>query len=292
MIQMRQLTIIIALIIFCLPALAEQKSDADWKSIFSKKAKEYEMLFENTDAKAIANLFQKDGLFTLADGTKLEGRKQIESYYKEYFRQVGPELISVDVKSVNVLVPNSAVIEIGTTRTEASKRPLAKYRVLHVKTAEGWKVAWAEETLINQEYSIKDLEWLVGAWETTGKPGDKIEIEVKPIAKGSFLELSNKSYGHRVLIGINPATNLLHSWHFDSKGGIGEGDWSNVNGLWKLQTLGLTKDGAESRAVYSLKQTSKNKFLWGSSERFMEGNLLPDLEEVELVRVNRGKGDE
>ena len=280
----RLFTILFLVLGFLNPSVCYAEAADNLLEVFSKKAADYATNFENGDAGAIANDFQKEGTYRLADGTVLEGRADIKLYFETYFQEFKPEPVIVKVTSVKELVPGKAVIETGTTQLKDEKKPSSRYKILHVNKNGQWKIAWAEETAIITDANLKNLSWLKGKWKADVDIKTPIKVSIKKVAKGNFLQVSNKANGNKVLIGVDPRSGSIHSWHFSSSGGIGEGDWQSSGDSWVINTSGVTGDGFDNNATYKLTKFSNDKFSWSSTDRSIDGQSIPDLAEVKLTR--------
>lgn len=280
----RIITTVILLFGLLYPSACMAESTDSLLDVFNKKAADYALNFENGNADAIANDFQKDGTFRLADGTVLDGRANIKLYFETYFKEFKPESVIVKVISVKELVPGKAVIETGTTQLKEEKKPSSRYKILHVNKKGKWKIAWAEEVDIITGANLKNLSWLKGNWKADVATKTPIKVSVKKVAKGNFLQVSNQANGNKVIIGIDPRYGSIHSWHFSANGGIGEGDWRNSGDSWIINTGGVTGGGFNSNATYKLTRISNDKFSWLSTNRSIDGQPIPDLTEVKMTR--------
>ena len=86
------------------------------------------------------------------------------------------------------------------------------------------------------------------------------------------------------IIGWDPAAKLIRSWVFDSDGGFSEGKWKRKGDRWLIQQVGTLPDGGKSSAVNVLKKIDNDSFTWQSVERSVDGEPLPDVGEVMIVR--------
>ena len=86
------------------------------------------------------------------------------------------------------------------------------------------------------------------------------------------------------IIGWDPAQKKIRSWVFDSDGGFGEGTWTKKNNAWHIQTSGVAPDGSKTSAVNIISKMDDNSFGWQSINRMAAGELLPNVDEVVVVR--------
>ena len=86
------------------------------------------------------------------------------------------------------------------------------------------------------------------------------------------------------IIGWDPVAKQIRSWVFDSDGGFAEGKWTRKGDRWLIQQTGTLSDGSKSSAVNIMKQIDNDSFTWQSVQRSVNGDLLPDVDEVTVVR--------
>ena len=86
------------------------------------------------------------------------------------------------------------------------------------------------------------------------------------------------------IIGWDPVIGQVRSWTFDSSGGFAQGAWSNSKGRWYVHKKGTTADGKTTTAVNHVTPVDENTFAFQSTQRTLAGQLLPNLNEVLVVR--------
>ena len=86
------------------------------------------------------------------------------------------------------------------------------------------------------------------------------------------------------IIGWDPAAKQIRSWVFDSDGGFYEGKWRRKDNRWIIQQTGTLPDGRKASEVNVMKQVDNNAFTWQSIQRSVGGDMLPNVEEVTIVR--------
>jgi hypothetical protein len=85
-------------------------------------------------------------------------------------------------------------------------------------------------------------------------------------------------------IGWDPRLKQVRSWVFDSDGGFSEGFWSRDGERWVIKTTGVLKDGRAASATNILTRVNKDTIKWTSVDRTFGADVLPDGEEINLVR--------
>ena len=86
------------------------------------------------------------------------------------------------------------------------------------------------------------------------------------------------------IIGWDPAAKQIRSWVFDSDGGFAEGRWAKKGNRWTITTKGITPDGRKASSVNVITYVDDNRFKWQSVSRIADGELLPNIDEVVVVR--------
>jgi hypothetical protein len=76
----------------------------------------------------------------------------------------------------------------------------------------------------------------------------------------------------------------IRSWVFDSDGGFGEGKWTRKDNRWLIQHTGTLPDGRKSSALNIITYIDDNSCTWQSIHREVNGDLLPNIDEVLVVR--------
>ena len=86
------------------------------------------------------------------------------------------------------------------------------------------------------------------------------------------------------IIGFDPAEGKIRSWVFDSDGGIGEGRWTREGDRWTVQSTHVLPDGRKGKATRVITRTDDDTFTLESVDREVDGESLPDVDEVKVVR--------
>jgi hypothetical protein len=87
------------------------------------------------------------------------------------------------------------------------------------------------------------------------------------------------------VVGWDPAEQQIRSWVFDSSGGFGDGVWIAEGDNWTINAKGVLPDGRKSSATNLLKKIDDNSYTWQSINRDADGELLPNVDEVMIVRA-------
>src|SRR5262245_25357193 len=253
--------------------------------------------FEKGDAKALVALFTEEGEYMDEDSDPVRGREALAKSYADFFAKRPEVKVETKTEKVRFLGKDTA-LEEGTFTVKAKDTPTesSRYSTLYVRQDGKWLVAllkeWGDEKA--SKANIEDLSWMIGSWESgngESKAKTKYEwSENKKFIRGQFtVEFKEKdkmiSSSGTQIIGVDPASGLIHGWTFDSAGGVGEATWTWDGQRWVIESDGTLADGSDTTALNFLKQSGSDGFTWRSVKRKVDGEPLPDLPEVKVKRV-------
>ncbi len=277
-------TLILLLCLIVLGALPASAADS-LKDVFEQQARLYEKMYKERNAAALAEGWTVDGTFLNCDGKRYQGRKAIETFFQSAFADGDDLPLKINISSVSAIADGSTAIEEGTTAVGDTTTPVTQYTAVHVKENGEWKVAWVEERQMAPSYSLDDLAWLCGTWRPSNIPNPPATFTVEKVQDGKFLQGTTSDKLVRQIIGIDPSSRKVVSWHFDSQGGFGTGQWEKSADGWKQVAKGVLPDGTTCSATYSIVPLSHDSFLFQSSGRYAGPIELPDTGAIKLERV-------
>ena len=197
--------------------------------------------------------------------------------------------------SIRIVSPDVAVEE-GTVRVIRPAEPPSDstYLAVHVKKDGQWKLDSVHETDVPDAPAasspLQDLAWLVGEW-IDESPDATVEATVTWTKNKTFLNYAFKASAPGMddlegtqVIGWDPAAGTIRSWMFDSDGGFGEGTWSKKDNSWIVKFSQVLPDGRKASATNIYTLVDGNTFTWKSIGRKVDGEFLPNVEEVKMVR--------
>jgi hypothetical protein len=137
---------------------------------------------------------------------------------------------------------------------------------------------------------LKEIEWMIGTWVDEDDQ-NRIETTCAWTKNQNFMTRAfTMSIRDRIdlsgmqFVGWDPVNKKIRSWVFDSDGGFGEGEWTKKGNRWYIQSKGTTSDGKKMSSVNIITYVDDNTFTWQSVDRSMDGELLPNVDEVTVVR--------
>jgi len=277
--------------------LADQAED---EAAIRKSDEAYVQAYNKQDAKALAALWSPEAVYIDPDtGDQAIGREEIEKEFADTFANLKDAKLEVKADAINFLSPNVA-IENGTARIiQPQEEPdESKYSALFVKRDGKWLIdrVSEEETPVappkppsNYE-NLKDLEWMIGSWidqdEDATIQTDCMWTKNQAFINRSFAVLigGEVDMAGMQIIGWDPVAKQIRSWIFDSDGGYSQGKWTHKGDLWLIEQTGYAPDGRKTSAVNIMKRVDDNSFTWRSTQRAVGGDILPDVDEVLIVR--------
>jgi uncharacterized protein (TIGR02246 family) len=283
-----------------LPSVNCRADQAEDEAAIRANAEAYVAAYNNRDAKAVAAMWSPEAVYMdPSTGDAAIGREEIEKVFTDILAALGEAKLEVEVNSVEFVSPNVA-IENGMARiVRANEEPEeTQYTAVNVKRDGKWLIdriseeeppAPPEPPPSNYE-QLKELEWMVGSWIDQDEDAT-VQTDCQWTKNQNFI---NRSFavvvGDQVdlagmqIIGWDPAAKQIRSWIFDSDGGFAEGKWTRKGHRWLIQQTGTLPDGSRSSAVNIITRVDDNAFTWQSINREVGGDILPNVDEVLVVR--------
>jgi uncharacterized protein (TIGR02246 family) len=294
--------IVVWFIILCAGApcwlLAQQSNprDADEAAIRESVAS-YTAAFNKHDAKALAATWSPEAVYTNpVSGEEVTGREQIERQFAGVFAGLKGAKLDTKIDSIRFVSPNVAIENGTATVTGADgKSSASTYTAVHVKRDGKWlldRVTEQDEPeVVSRRDRLKDLEWMIGKW-VDEDDNAKVEMNCQWAKNESFIVRTFsasvrdqiKTSGVQI-IGWDAAARQFRSWVFDSDGGFGEAVWTKKGNRWIIQAKDTSGEGQKMTSQNILKVVDKDTFTWQSVDRQADGELLPNVDEVVVVRV-------
>jgi len=278
---------------------ADQAAD---EAAIRKNDDAYVEAYNKHDAKAVASMWSPEAVYVDPDtGEEAVGREEIEKEFAETFADLKNSKLEIKVNSIKFLSPNVAV-ENGTARVIRPKEEPdeSNYSALFVRREGNWLLdrvseeetpAAAASPPSSYEH-LKELEWMVGSWIDDDKDDHAtIQTDCNWAKNNNFMTRSfavvvgdQVNMAGMQFVGWDPVAKQIRSWVFDSDGGFAEGKWTRKGDRWIIQQTGTLPDGAKSSAVNIIRKIDNDSFTWRTVQRSVGGDMLPDVEEVTIVR--------
>jgi uncharacterized protein (TIGR02246 family) len=275
---------------------AEESPQAAEEVAIRQAAASYVEAFNKHDAHAVSDHWSPDAVYlNRSTGEEIVGRDAIANQFEARFKEQ-PELkLEVTVASVQFVSPNVA-IEQGTAKllTPNAEPEEIEYSAVDVKRDGKWlldRVTDKSKLVIPSHYEqLKALEWMVGSWGDEIADAD-VELDCNWTKNKNFLTRAFKvsiedqiDISGMQVIGWDPAAKAIRSWTFDSNGTFAEATWERRGDRWFVRNRGILPDGRSATMINVLKQVDENVFTWQTIERTAGDELLPNIDEIQIVR--------
>jgi uncharacterized protein (TIGR02246 family) len=247
--------------------------------------------FNKQDVITLLKLFTDDCELTEADGTTVNGLKQLEKELKETFEDGLDGRISISVDSLKMVTPDVVIEEGKTVFFPDGKIATAEtdYQATHVKKGDRWlmsRVRSFNRVVLSPYDHLRELEWLIGEWVDEGADS-LVEATYRWAPNKVFLiqDFKVRVNGANVLtgsqrIGWDPLSKQIKAWAFDSEGGYAESLWSEVDDSWVIKVSGVRTDGRVVTMTNQLTQLGKDRMMFESVDRIVAGERMPNLSTV------------
>lgn len=281
-----------------LPLRADQAAD---EAAIRNNAAKYVEAYNRRDSKTMASMWSPDAVYTdSSTGERVVGRDAIAKQLDHAFAGAEDAKLKVNISSIDFVSPNVA-IEKGTAEASYAKSPTEKteYSAVHVKRDGQWLLDRVSEVEIDDKppepppsnYDrLKELEWMIGSWidqdESATVQTDCEWTKNRNFMTRSFAAVVRDQVARSgmQIIGWDPAAKQIRSWVFDSEGGFSEGTWTRKGDKWIVQQKGTLPDGGHSTATNIFTRIDDNTLTWQSINRQVDGEVLPNIEEIQVVR--------
>jgi len=294
---MRRISLCLVLVCLGTTHLVGQQpgNQAADEAAIRKAAASYAEAFNKHDAKVLAEHWSPDAVYTnRSTGEEVVGRPAIAEQFTALFKEQPGLKVEVNVTSVQFVSPNVA-IEQGTAKTLApnAEPDETEYSAVNVKRDGKWLLDRvtdkSKEAAASHYEQLKVLEWMVGKWGTDADNA-QVEVECNWTKNQNFLtrafkiSIDDDSFSGMQIIGWDPAAKAIRSWTFDSNGTFTDATCQQRKGRWFIRNRGTLPDGRTATMVNVMKPVDDNSFTWQTIERTAGGELLPNIDEIAIVR--------
>jgi uncharacterized protein (TIGR02246 family) len=282
--------------ISCAGAFAEDLTSTDGDTAIRTTGEAYVKAFNARDTKALAEFWSPEAVYTnRLTGEQVVGREAIASQFEALFDSANELKLEVRVDSIQFVSPNVA-IEHGIARflSPEAEPDEVDYSAVYVRRDGKWlldRVTDDPGQIVQSHYEqLKDLEWMIGSWVDDDENA-RIVTECNWTKNKNFITRSfTVSIDDRIelsgmqFIGWDAAAKQIRSWTLDSDGGFSQGTWSKKDNRWYVRKKGTTANGRKAAAVNIITYVDDDAFKLQSTQRTLAGDLLPNIDEVMVVR--------
>ncbi len=281
----------LAALVLAAPAPAQDHPPTDAEATATAATNAYVAAFNKGDASALAAMYAADAQYVSDDGATIVGRAGVLEGLTKFFAGNEGAKLDVQIESARFLTPDVLVENGLSTIDDETTRYVCSY----VKTDGAWLISELNETALPPTdaaaATLGELDWMVGSW-TDASPGVTVATTVDWTKSGHFLRRSISVTREDAdpieateVIGYDPVASGIRSWVFDSDGGFGDGAWTRDGNKWLVAFTATAPDGSTSTAQHVITYLDDGKYTWESINRQRDGEALPNLDKVEVVRA-------
>ena len=267
----------------------ESVREADEVAI-RKATQEFVVAFEKGDAETVAVHLTDGAEMIPDDAPEIHGRDAIQKVCAGHFARFPQQKITMEQESLRFMSRDTAVEEgLMSTSMEKGAPETHRYSLLHVREDGKWLIAEIREWP-SEGTSLKDLEWLIGSWHS-----QRADAEVqttwewlgnKAFIRGTItMRQKDQTLSGMQLIGIDPRTDEMTIWVFESDGGVTQGTCTRDDNTWIFETSGLTADGGVLAATNILARVDNDTITWQPINLTVDETVIGDMPPVKVTRV-------
>lgn len=266
------------------------------EALIKKQTQEYAAAFNRQDPKGIAAIWAEKGKYIDPEsGEVILGRWNIEETFRSSFENSKHSELKIIVHSVTFPSSDQAIERGMAVLKEEGETPVfSAFRAFFTKENNKWLITEVREARVQspplENEHLKELEWLIGDWVDEDQ-------DSKTAMRGEWDKYKNFIMQHfqvliegtlalegRQIIGWDPIQKKIRSWIFDSEGGYGEGMWKRQGSSWFVESKQTLADGRRASSINIYTPIDQDRYRWESTGREVEGELLPNVNPVTVVR--------
>lgn len=259
----------------------------------------YVAAFNDRDADLLAKHWteQAEYLHPLTQ-QRIQGRAAIGKAFAEFFEVEQKLRLNVETNSLRLVADGVAIEDAVATIVAPDVPPeMARYTAVHVKQDDQWYRASVREVVLppapTTPEALEELAWMIGDWHGEDESA-RVQLRCRWTANGRFFSRSFRvgasekgALAGTQIIGRDPSSGQIRSWTFDAEGGFSEGVWTQQKDGWIVKATAVLPDGGTGSEQRVITPDGKNRFTWKAVGRQVNGGLLPNTEEMTLVRVTK-----
>jgi uncharacterized protein (TIGR02246 family) len=277
-------------------APATQPAHEEDEQAIRRSAARYAEAFSRGDVDALVGQYAKDANYDEGTGEVLTGRDAIRKRIEQNLAESPGARMAIEIKSIRFIKGRAIEIGEATITPKEGEPTVVGYRAVHARQPDGkWLMTRVGPDVTAEGATsagpLEALAWLIGSWQDAGQ-----DMDIKStcswtrnrrfILRSFTVKDENRSeLDVTEVIGWDPADGVFRSWVFDTDGGFAQNTWSQRGDAWIISAKGVLPDGGRASAVHIMRPVDKNTYTWSSTNRDVDGELLPDVEDVKMVRV-------
>jgi uncharacterized protein (TIGR02246 family) len=247
--------------------------------------------FNSGNVEELAAMFLPEGELIDEEGETHQGQAAIKELLAKFFAKYPGTKLALEVEAIRVIGPVAFEEGIRTTMTkDQSAAAQVRYSVVHSKVGDSWKIVslhdFSDELDLTPHDRLAQLSWLVGEWVNEGSDA-VVRIAYRWSDDRNFLlgDFLVTRGGSTVMqstqrIGWDPLAGKVRSWLFDSDGGYGEGQWTQVDDTWVIKSTAVLPDGQTGSATVTLVPMGKDRYMLRGTDRIAGDQRADDFEHI------------
>ena len=291
------LCLIISAILTVSGVSAETSGISQDETAIRKAIASYAEAYNRGDASAAALHWSKDGSYLTQTEEPAKGPEKIRPALDKFFAENKGIQVKASIVDVQLQSPDRAMIEgFALFQRPGEENQEVLFTATYVKEDKQWKLLKMEEEESSVPLAtiakVGELEWLTGDWVDQDDAAS-VETTFRWTKDYAFINGAFRvTVGDHVdiegtqVIGWDPVAKRIRSWIFDTKAGFGEGEWSRSGNQWTVKVKSTLGTGQKASSINIYTYVDPNSFTWQSVSREVAGELLPDIDEVTVVRKN------
>jgi len=294
MTQISQFLLMLSATLLAAPP-APQGNPEDEKAIREAAAK-YAEAYSRGDVDALAAAYAKDATYDEGEGPVISGRDEIRKALAANLAESPGTKMTIEIKSIRFTKGRAIEIGVATLTPPKGEPSTVAYRAIDAKQPDGkWLMTSVGPDVTAEGATgagpLDDLTWLIGTWHDA-EPNIDLTSECRWDRNRRFLirtfvmkDEGRSSLDVTEVIGWDAADRIVRSWVFDSDGGFGQNTWSKRGDEWIISAKGTLADGGRGSAVNIIRRVDDNNYTWSSTNRDVDGEMLPDIDDIKMIRV-------
>jgi uncharacterized protein (TIGR02246 family) len=276
-------------------APATQPAHQEDEQAIRQSAARYAEAFRRGDVDALVAQYAKDAEYDEGTGEVLTGRDDIRKKLEQNFAEHPGVKMTIEIKSIRFSKSRAIETGVATLTPKEGEPTIVPYRAIHAKQPDGqWLMTSVGPDVTAENASagpLEELAWLIGSWQDAEKNVDVKSTCAWTVNRRFILrsftvkDQDGPELKVSEVIGWDPAGRIVRSWVFDSDGGFAQNTWSKRGDDWIILAKGTLADGGRASAVNIIHPIDANSFTWASTDRDVDGEMLPDVDDVKMVRV-------
>ena len=255
----------------------------------------YAAAFQKGDAAAVAALYTEDARFTSEDGNGLNGRAAIQDSSANVLKKPARPKLQITSEAAREVAPGVILDKgISSTTTASGETSSVRYAATIVRSGDKWLIADLQEfpapAADPAAAALASLDWLIGEWKVN-KDGVNASGKAEWTLDGNFItrtftiQREGMPFVTVEVIGYDRENDRIRSWMFDNEGGFGEGTWRQEDNKWIVLTKATMPGGGEYTGEAIFTVLPGGKTTWEMQNRVKDGEAMPNLDRVELVKT-------